>query len=164
MPGVVLASAYDEGARYHRHLDCYGDDNARALTLILYANEAEWDTTADGGARLPLTPPEDNDLGDGGGDDGHSPTPSPSAAPTFTPQPRGGRTPRASTAGEDVGGRHAACPLRAPPRVLGSCGAAKCRCAVTLWPRRRAAPDAARCAAPGERRPSRVRMPRGGRG
>ena len=57
VPGVVLASAYDGGAHYHRHLDCYGDDNARALTLILYANEPEWDTAADGGALRLEVPP-----------------------------------------------------------------------------------------------------------
>jgi hypothetical protein len=37
VPHTVLVSAYPPGdARYQRHLDCYGDDNARALTLILY--------------------------------------------------------------------------------------------------------------------------------
>ena len=50
MPGVVLASAYPPGAYYSRHLDCYGDDNARALTLILYANPDGWSTSQHGGA------------------------------------------------------------------------------------------------------------------
>ena len=51
MPGTVLVSAYPAGeAHYSRHLDCYGDDNSRALTLILYANDPSWDLARDGGA------------------------------------------------------------------------------------------------------------------
>jgi len=51
VPGVVLASAYPPGdAHYQRHLDCYGDDNARVLTLLLYANDANWDVAEWGGA------------------------------------------------------------------------------------------------------------------
>lgn len=50
VPGVCLVSAYPPGARYTRHLDCYGEDNARALTLILYVNDAGWSTPDDGGA------------------------------------------------------------------------------------------------------------------
>ena len=38
LPPTFLASAYPPGAQYQRHLDNYGADNARALTLILYAN------------------------------------------------------------------------------------------------------------------------------
>ena len=50
VPGTVLLSAYPPGAHYERHLDCYGDDNARALTIILYANAPDWDGGRDGGA------------------------------------------------------------------------------------------------------------------
>ena len=51
VPGLVLVSCYPPGkAHYQRHLDCYGDDNARALTLIMYANAEEWDLERDGGA------------------------------------------------------------------------------------------------------------------
>ena len=50
VPGRVLLSAYPAGhAHYQRHLDCYGDDNSRSLTLILYANDPEWDVERDGG-------------------------------------------------------------------------------------------------------------------
>ena len=48
LPPTFLASAYPPGAHYKRHLDNYGADNARALTLILYANP-DW-AEADGGA------------------------------------------------------------------------------------------------------------------
>ena len=51
VPPTVLASAYPVGAKYSRHLDCYGDDNARRLTLILYANDdgGSWCAERDGG-------------------------------------------------------------------------------------------------------------------
>jgi hypothetical protein len=55
VPGVCLVSAYPAGAHYSRHLDCYGDDNARALTLILYANDEDWRLDRDGGG-LALEP------------------------------------------------------------------------------------------------------------
>ena len=38
VPGAILVSAYPPGAHYTRHLDNYGSDNRRALTLLLYAN------------------------------------------------------------------------------------------------------------------------------
>ena len=47
LPPTFLASAYPPGAHYQRHLDNYGADNARALTLILYANPS-W-APVDGG-------------------------------------------------------------------------------------------------------------------
>ena len=51
VPGLVLVSCYPPGkAHYQRHLDCYGDDNSRALTVIMYANAEEWDVERDGGA------------------------------------------------------------------------------------------------------------------
>jgi len=49
VPGSVLVSTYPPGGpAYLRHLDTYGDDNCRAFTFILYANE-RW-PEADGGA------------------------------------------------------------------------------------------------------------------
>ena len=48
LPPTFLASAYPPGAYYQRHLDNYGSDNSRALTLILYANPG-W-RAEDGGA------------------------------------------------------------------------------------------------------------------
>ena len=56
VPGVCLVSAYPSGAHYSRHLDCYGEDNARALTCILYANDDDWELERDGGS-LVLEPP-----------------------------------------------------------------------------------------------------------
>ena len=50
LPPTCLVSSYPPGARYARHLDCYGDDNARALTLILYANDEAWSSGRDGGS------------------------------------------------------------------------------------------------------------------
>ena len=51
VPPTILLSAYSTGAKYTRHLDCYGDDNHRRLTLILYATCADtWCADADGGA------------------------------------------------------------------------------------------------------------------
>eukprot|EP00966_Prymnesium_polylepis_P072543 1684143-Prymnesium_polylepis.1 len=38
VPGAVLLSAYPPGAHYTRHLDNYGTDNRRELTLLLYSN------------------------------------------------------------------------------------------------------------------------------
>ena len=46
VPGACLVSAYPPGAHYQRHLDCVA---VRALTCILYANDAAWDLEADGG-------------------------------------------------------------------------------------------------------------------
>ena len=48
VPPTILLSAYGAGAHYSRHLDCYGDDNARYLTAILYANDTK-DHVNDGG-------------------------------------------------------------------------------------------------------------------
>jgi hypothetical protein len=49
VPPHILASAYPPAARYERHLDSYGgQDNARQLTFLLYANP-EWDDAQDGG-------------------------------------------------------------------------------------------------------------------
>ena len=60
VPGVVLASVYPPGAYYSRHLDCYGDDNARALTMIMYANDCDWSVPCHGGA-LRLEPSDSSE-------------------------------------------------------------------------------------------------------
>ena len=55
VPPSVLLSAYPRGAAYTRHLDNYGDDAARELTVILYANPV-WASDEGGALRLEPTP------------------------------------------------------------------------------------------------------------
>lgn len=70
IPPQVLVSTYPPGAAYKRHLDCYGgDDNARVITLILYANP-NWDPRDGGELRAEAEAEADATPGGGGGGGG----------------------------------------------------------------------------------------------